>query len=78
MFASKITKKGQATIPRTVRNILKVRPHDRISFHLEKGKVWIEGQKNESGPLFGKYKPKAKRIVSVEEMNMIIKSKACR
>jgi bifunctional DNA-binding transcriptional regulator/antitoxin component of YhaV-PrlF toxin-antitoxin module len=78
MFASKITEKGQATIPRTVRNILKVRPYDRISFHVEKGKVWLEGQKNQSGLLFGKYKHKAKRIISVEEMKRIIKTRAGR
>jgi len=78
MFASKITKKGQATIPRAVRSILKVRPHDRISFHVEKGKVWIEARKNESGLLFGKYRHKVKRAVSVEEMKRIVKSKACR
>jgi bifunctional DNA-binding transcriptional regulator/antitoxin component of YhaV-PrlF toxin-antitoxin module len=76
MFASRITKKGQATIPRAVRTILKVRPHDRISFHVEKGKVWIEGQKNQSAALFGKYKHKAKRIVSVEEMKTIIKNRS--
>ena len=76
MFASKITKKGQATIPRAVRNILKVHPYDRISFHVEKGKVWLEGQKQKSGPLFGKYKHKAKGIVSVEAMKRIAKSRA--
>jgi hypothetical protein len=45
---------------------------------MDKREVRTEGQKNESGSLFGKYKYKAKRIVSVEEMKMIIKSNACR
>jgi hypothetical protein len=56
--------------------MLKVHPYDRISFYVEKGKVWLEGQKNESGLLFGKYKHKAKGIVSVEEMKRVVKSRA--
>jgi hypothetical protein len=35
-------------------------------------------RKNQSGPLFGEYKDKAKRKISVEKMKMVIKSKAAR
>lgn len=76
MPISRITSKGQATIPKSIRRVLNVRPCDRISFHVEKGKVWLEGLRQETTPLFGKYQYKVKRPVSVKEMDEAVKKKA--
>jgi hypothetical protein len=45
---------------------------------MDKREVRTDGQKNKSGSLFGKYKYKAKRAVSVEEIKIIVKNKAGR
>ncbi|MBD3314361.1 MAG: AbrB family transcriptional regulator [Chitinivibrionales bacterium] len=73
MPISTITRKGQATIPKSIRNYLHVKPSDKIAFKIEHGKVILEAPKKELGDLFGKYHYKAKRKITVEEMNETIR-----
>jgi antitoxin PrlF len=75
MASSTITSKGQATIPRQIRKLLKINPRDRISFHVRNGRVWIEGQRRESASLFGKYKRRDGKVATVEEMNQAIRNR---
>jgi antitoxin PrlF len=69
MPVTRITSKGQATIPKSIRKVLNVRPHDRIAFHVRDGRVWLEGQQKAIKGLFGKYKYKVKRPLSIKQMN---------
>ncbi len=73
---STLTIKGQATIPIQVRNLLKVKPSDKIFFHISDGQVILEAKKNDPMSLFGKYKTKLKKKVTVEQMNDAIVSEA--
>lgn len=41
ILVSRLTSKGQATIPKAIREELKIRPGDRILFHKRDGKVEI-------------------------------------
>jgi len=41
-YSSKITAKGQATIPKPIRDFLGLRAHDLIRFELKEGKVVVE------------------------------------
>jgi len=78
MLSSKITGKGQATIPKTIRSILKVKMHDHVEFKVRNGKVWIERMSSENKSLFGKYAhvSNRKKSVPVEEMNSVIKKRS--
>lgn len=54
---STVTKKGQATIPKKIREYLGIKPKDKVEFEIEEGKVRIKPASNlESN--FGKVKPR--------------------
>lgn len=76
MPTSRITAKGQATIPKSIRRILNVRPSDRISFHVSRGRVWVEGVTKEAESLFGKYARTPRRKVSIEDMHAAVRKRA--
>ena len=42
MITSRLTSKGQTTIPVTVREALGLRPHDRLAYELGDGEVMIQ------------------------------------
>ena len=66
----RVTKKGQVTIPKKIREFLKVEKFDKIVFiPLEDGKVMITNKQIQASELFGLLKHrKPKQPVSVEEM----------
>jgi bifunctional DNA-binding transcriptional regulator/antitoxin component of YhaV-PrlF toxin-antitoxin module len=68
MVSTRVTSKGQATIPLPIRRLLGIRCHDRIRFHVENGRVWLEGDRESPKSLFGKYHREGMRKVSVEQM----------
>jgi antitoxin PrlF len=41
MLTSKLTSKGQTTIPRTVRMALRLRPGDRIAYAIKNGRALV-------------------------------------
>ncbi len=54
-----ISPKGQVTIPKKIRDYLKVKPKDKIEFEIEKGIVRLKPVKSLELN-FGKVKPKEK------------------
>ncbi len=77
MITSKITAKGQLTLPKAIREFLNVDIADRIEFTLlEDGKVLITGKKRPARKLFGILKHKKRpNPVSPEEMDLAIKKR---
>ena len=70
MITSTVSSKGQVTIPKVIRDFLKVEKFDKIVFiPLEDGKVMITNKQTPASELFGMLKHrKPQRPVSVEEM----------
>ena len=74
----KLTPKSQVTLPEQVKEALKVKSGDSVYFSIKKGHVEILPSKEEPITIFelgAKYRKKAKRKVSIEEMNQAIRSK---
>lgn len=69
MYGSKITSKGQITVPKMVRETLALQAGDRMSFVIhEDGRVTIEAENVDLASLRGIVSGNG-RHVSVEEMN---------
>jgi AbrB family looped-hinge helix DNA binding protein len=76
MIVSKITSKGQVTLPKKIREYLKVDVSDTIEFTLlEGGKVLITSEKKSAEALFGmlNHRKTGKRV-TVEEMDAAVKN----
>jgi len=72
-MSSKITSKGQITVPKVVRETLAVQPGDRISFVIrEDGTVTVEAESVALESLRGAVKPGGTRV-TVEQMNDAIR-----
>ncbi|MGH7717248.1 MAG: AbrB/MazE/SpoVT family DNA-binding domain-containing protein [Gemmatimonadaceae bacterium] len=75
---SKITSKGQVTIPKYVRETLGVHPGDRLAFRIgDDGTVTVEAETLDVRSLRGAIKPKV-RGVSVDAMKETIRRTAGR
>lgn len=79
MPAATLTSKGQVTIPRSVREALQLKAGDRVDFvPVGPDRFEIVPAVHSVSELKGMFKAKAKRPVSVEEMNAAIAKKgAC-
>jgi len=77
MLVSKITTKGQITIPKKVREFLKVTTSDKVEFTLlENGKVLLTSEQNSARELFGMLKHRKQRQpVAVEQMEAAIRKR---
>jgi AbrB family looped-hinge helix DNA binding protein len=77
MIISKITAKGQVTIPKKVREFLNVNTSDKIEFTLlEEGKVLITSEQKSADTLFGMLKHrKRSKPVTPEEMDAAIRDR---
>ena len=80
MIVSKVTSKGQVTIPKKVRDFLKIDVSDRIEFTLlEEGKVLLTNESVSAKSLFGLLNHRKKSdVVSPEEMDAAIREKRIR
>jgi antitoxin PrlF len=68
MASSKITSKGQVTVPKAIRDALGVGPGDRLAFRIEEdGRVLVEPETVDLRTLRGVLTPR-RRGVDVEEM----------
>jgi AbrB family looped-hinge helix DNA binding protein len=76
MPASRVTSKGQTTIPKEIRKYLHLQPGDKIDFVVnENGKVMLEPAAIDVTEIEGiLYKP-GRGTVSIEEMNQVIKGR---
>jgi len=77
MITSRVTSKGQITIPKKIRELLDIGKADQVIFvPLEKGKVLLTNKRNPARDLFGMLSHrKLPRAVSVEEMNAAIRKR---
>jgi AbrB family looped-hinge helix DNA binding protein len=78
MSTSTLTSKGQTTIPKDIRNRLKLHPGDRLEFVIdEDGRVLVLPATIDAKELAGMLKAPA-RPVSVEAMNRAIRKRGSR
>jgi antitoxin PrlF len=77
MIISKVTAKGQVTIPKKIREFLKVDASGKIEFTLlEEGKVLITSEQKSAAVLFGMFKHrKRSEPVTAEEMDAAIRER---
>lgn len=70
MPISRLTSKGQTTIPKPVRDALKLKPGDRIQFNVDKdGIVRITAINKDISSLAGMFYDPNRKTVTIEEMN---------
>ena len=74
MTTSTVSSKGQVTIPKKIREFLKLETFDKVVFiPLEEGKVMITNKQTPVSDLFGMLKHRQpKQPVSMEEMEAVI------
>lgn len=76
MPASHITSKGQTTIPKKIRDHLRLNPGDRIDFVIDgKGKVTIEPATLDVRELEGILERPGRKPVSIEDMKQSVRSR---
>jgi antitoxin PrlF len=77
MATGTISSKGQITIPKTIREFLKVEPSDKIVFTpLEEGKVLITYKQSLASNLFGMLKHRRlEKPVTLEKMEETIRER---
>lgn len=76
MPKAKLTSKGQITVPKAVREALRVGPGDQLVFHVHRdGRVTIEAATVDLLSLRGILKPKV-RGVTIEQMQEAIERSA--
>jgi antitoxin PrlF len=77
MLTSTISSKGQVTLPKEIREFLKVETSEKISFvPLEEGKVLLTKRQNTAADLFGMLNHrKPARPVSIKEMDAAIRKR---
>ncbi len=67
IYQSTITKKGQITVPKDLRNFLDLKPLSKVNFELEKNKKEIKIKKNpDILDLAGKFKSKKSALKARE------------
>ena len=77
MISSTISSKGQVTIPKKIREFLRVGTFDKIVFiPLEDGQVLITNKRNPAMALFGMLKHRRPQMsVSVEDMKAAVQTR---
>ena len=58
MIATTMTKKGQVTIPKEIRDMLGLKEHDKIAFALKDGEITMKPVRGSVLDLRGSVKPK--------------------
>ena len=66
---SAITRKGQATIPKAVREHLRLKPGDRVKFFVHPDGSVVLLPKLPASALRGILKPRGRRTVTINEMS---------
>jgi len=80
MIAGTVLSKGQTTIPKKIRELVKVQAYDKIVFvPLEDGKVMITSKQNPATAFSGMLKHrKQERPASLKEMDTAIRKRRAR
>jgi antitoxin PrlF len=66
---SAITSKGQATIPKAIREHLRLKPGDRVKFFVHPDGTVVLLPKLPASALRGIVKPRGRRTVTIEDMS---------
>ena len=66
MLSSSVTTKGQVTIPIELREMLGIKPGDRVGFVAEGGRIMLQRQETANESAFGMVK--ASKGVTLEQM----------
>ncbi len=74
MFESTITRKGQTTIPKPIRELLGLKPNDKIFYLVEDNKVILKPMRGDILELRGSVKPR-KTPEDLEQIRKIVKIK---
>lgn len=75
-YEAKVTSQGQVTLPKEIRERLKLRPGGKVTFAIEKdGRVLVSAKQSSILDLVG-ILPKPKRTVTLEEMDQAIRQGA--
>lgn len=78
MSTATLTSKGQTTVPKEIREHLRLRAGDRIEFLIEEdGRVVLVPATYDAAELAGML-PRPKRPVSIEEMRTVIRRRGAR
>jgi antitoxin PrlF len=73
MASATVTSKGQITIPKKVRQALRLGPGDHVEFLIEKGgKVSVRSGKGDVAELKGLLHSRGRKVVSLVEMERAI------
>ncbi|MGH9441939.1 MAG: AbrB/MazE/SpoVT family DNA-binding domain-containing protein [Thermoanaerobaculia bacterium] len=73
MSSAKLTSKGQITVPKGIREALRVQPGDRIEFMTSSaGEVVVKATNRSISELYGALKKPGRRPVSLTEMDRAI------
>jgi AbrB family looped-hinge helix DNA binding protein len=76
MSEARLSSKGQVTVPRDIRERLKLKLGDRLRFRItDNGQVVVEAAKHHVGELYGLLQRKGARAVSVEAMDEAIRQR---
>ncbi|NQV72613.1 type II toxin-antitoxin system PrlF family antitoxin [bacterium] len=77
MPISRLTSKGQTTIPKEIRDALRLKPGDRIEFNIDiDGKVQMRALNKDISSLAGMFYDPNRKTVTIEEMNEAIEQAA--
>ena len=73
IVASTVTSKGQITIPKQIRDLLRLEPGDRVQFQVDRqGQVIMRAKNVDIRELRGILRSRRKTPLSIEEMNEAI------
>ena len=76
-LAAQLTSKGQLTLPKGIRDRLKVASGDRVEFvEDESGRIYLRAKSVRAADLAGILKKPGQRPVTVEEMNEAVAAAA--
>jgi AbrB family looped-hinge helix DNA binding protein len=59
-YLSTVTRKGQVTIPQSIRKLLGVKPYDRVAFRVNEGRVELLASPISLEAAYGAVKPRAR------------------
>ena len=72
MPSSHLTSKGQVTIPKPIRQLLKVQPGDRVDFVVDGGQVYLRPSTVDLRSLRGLLHRPSQKAVSIQAMNAAV------
>lgn len=66
---SKITSKGQITIPKSIRKKFNLQPGDKLDFRVENGEIKVICPRKSIVEIFGILKKDNQQVLSIDEIN---------